>query len=160
VTRSNRSTAGSTEAAPKPLPPNSASRASGQKLRVVQQLATGILFRIDQLLHDDPAAVVDKQSGMLPREIEDRQAYFLQKIQHARNTLGELDNLLQLTHETIDVRELIRMELVMFFVLIENYRPERILESGWKPDEGAQRVIREKIESLGLDVLNVRERLK
>jgi hypothetical protein len=97
---------------------------------------------------------------MLPREIEDSQAYFLQKIQHARNTLGELDVLLQLAHETIDVRELIRMELVMFFVLIENYRPERILESGWKPDEGTQRVIREKIESLGLDVLNVRERLK
>jgi hypothetical protein len=119
-----------------------------------------ILSRIEQLLHDDPAAIVDKQSGMLPREVEDSQAYFLQKIHHARTTLQELAALLQLTPEALDARALISTELMVLFVLIDSYRPERILESRWKAGEETQNVIREKIESLGLDVINMRERLK
>lgn len=160
MTRLNHRTAKSAEAIPKPLPPNSPSLACAQKLQVLQRLAVNILSRIEQLLHDDPAVIVGKQSGTLPREIEDSQAYFLQKIQHARNTLRELDDLLQLTSETLDARELIRAELMVIFVLIESYRPERLLELGWKPGDEIQHIIREKIESLSLDVINMRERLR
>jgi hypothetical protein len=160
MTRLNHRTARSTETPPKPLPPTPPARARTQRLQAVQRLATDILSRIEQLLHDDPEAIVDKQSGMLPREIEDSQAYFLQKIQHARTTLQELPALLQLTTEALDARALISTELMVLFVLIDSYRPERILESGWKAGEETQNVIREKIESLGLDVINMRERLK
>lgn len=160
VTRLNHRTPKSLEAAPKSMPPNLPSRAWAQKLGAVQKLAGDILFRIEKLLHDDPAAVVDKNSAMLPREIEDSQAYFLQKIQHACNTIWELGDLLQLASERLDSRELVSTELIMLFVLVASYRPERILELGWKADDETQRVIREKIESLSLDVINMRERLK
>ena len=149
-----------TEAIPKPVSPKPPSHVCAHKLEAAQRLATDILSRIERILHDDPAAIVGRQSGMLPREIEDIQTYFLQKIQHARNTLQELADLLQLTSERLDEPELISMELMVLFVLIENYRPERILESGWKPAEEVQHTLREKVESLGLDVINMRERLK
>lgn len=149
-----------TEATPKAVSPKPPNHACAYKLAAVQRLATDILSHIEQLLHDDPAAIVSRQSGTLPREIEDKQTYFLQKIQHARNTLQELADLLELTSEKVDDRELISTELMMLFVLIENYRPERILESGWTPSEEGQHTIREKVESLGLDVINMRERLK
>jgi hypothetical protein len=160
MTRLNHRTARSTETPPKPLPPTTPARARTQRLQVVQRLATDILSRIERLLHDDPTAIVDKHSGMLPREIEDRQAYFLQKIQHGRTTFQELADLFQLTTESLDARALISTELMVLFVLIDSYRPERILESGWKAGEEMQRAIREKIESLGLDVITLRERLK
>jgi hypothetical protein len=160
VTELNRRSAKYPEAAPEPLPPNPPSRAWVQKLGAVERLANDILSRIEQLLNDDPAALVDKRSAMLPREIEDRQAYFLQKIQHACNTMRELGDLLQLASERLDSRELVSTELMMLFVLITSYRPERILELGWKTDDETQRLIREKIESLSLDVINMRERLK
>ena len=149
-----------TEAIPKPASPKLPNHSSAHKLDVAQRLATDILSRIEKVLHDDPAAILGKQPGMLPREIEDIQTYFLQKIQHARNTLRELADLLQLTSERLDESERISMELMVLFVLIENYRPERISESGWKPAEQVQQTLREKVESLGLDVINMRERLK
>jgi len=149
-----------TEAIRKPVSAKPLNHACVYKLGAVQRLATDILSRIEQLLHDHPTAIVSRQSGMLPREIEDRQTYFLHKIQHARDTLQELVDLLQVTSEKVDDRELISMELMVLFVLIENYRPERILESGWSPTEEVQHAIREKLESLGLDVINMRERLK
>jgi hypothetical protein len=31
---------------------------------------------------------------------------------------------------------------------------------GWNPDQGIQDAIREKIEAFGLDIINMRERLK
>jgi len=149
-----------TEAIRKPVSAKPPNHACVYKLGAVQRLVTDILSRIEQLLHDQPTAVVSRQSGMLPREIEDRQTYFLHKIQHARDTLQELADLFQVTSEKVDDRELISMELIVLFVLIENYRPERILESGWNPTEEVQHAIREKLESLGLDVINMRERLK
>jgi hypothetical protein len=149
-----------TEAIPKAVQPKPPNHACAYKLEAVQRLATDILSRIEQLLHDRPTAIVSRQSGMLPREIEDKQTYFLQKIQHARATLQEFADLLRLTSEKVDDRELISTELMVLFVLIENYRPERILESGWNPREEVQQTIREKLESLGLDVIHMRERLK
>lgn len=149
-----------TEAIPKPASAKPPNHVYAHKLEAAQRLATDILSRIERILHDDPAAIVGKQSGMLPREIEDIQTYFLQKIQHARNTLQELADLLQLTSEKVNDRELISTELMVLFVLIENYRPEHILESGWNPAEEVQHTIRKKVESLGLDVINMRERLK
>ena len=161
MTRPNHRTAKSTETTPKPVhlgnPPN---RAWTQKLQAAGQLATDVLARIEQLLKDNPSAVVDQKCAMLPREIEDSQTYFLQKVQHARDTLRELEELLQMTPEVRDPRELIRTELMFLFVLIDGYRPERILGSEWTPDEDIQHRIREKIESLGIDVINMRERLK
>lgn len=140
--------------------PNPPSRPLARKLETVQRLASEILSRIEQVLNDDPAVVVDTKSAMFPREIEDSQTYFLEKIQRVRDTLRELDALLHLAPEACDQRQLIRTELMVLFVLIESYRPERILESGWKLGEAIQQVLRTKIESLGIDVINMRERLK
>jgi hypothetical protein len=119
-----------------------------------------ILSRIEQLLREDPATIVDKQSGMLPREIEDAQSYFLEKTQHARVTLQKIASSLQLPPEKPDARELVSTGLMVLYVLVESYRTERILELGGKPSEETQNAIRESIESLGLDVINMRERLK
>jgi hypothetical protein len=127
---------------------------------MVQQIAKEILFRVEQVLRDDPAAVLAKQSAMLPRELEDSQVYFLQKIEHVRQTVGELQDLLQLAPVSLDIRERVATELMLFFVLIESYRPERMVESGWRPNDEIERILREKIESLSLDIINVRERLK
>ena len=149
-----------TEAIPKALPQKSLNHMYAHKLQAVQRLAMDTLSRIEQLLNDDPAAIVGQQSGMLPREIEDKQTYLLRKIQHIRNTLQELADLFQLTPEKLADRELISTELMVLFVLIENYRLERVLESGWNPVEGIRHTLREKVESLGLDVINMRERLK
>jgi hypothetical protein len=160
VSRLNHRTAAPTEAPPKPLPPTTPARAYAQKFQVLQRLTIDILSRIEQLLHDDPAAIVGKQAGMLPREIEDSQAYFLQKTQHARETLRALSDLLQLTPETPEARGLVSTELMLLFVLVESFRPQRIQELGWKPDQGIQDAIREKIEAFGLDIINMRERLK
>ncbi len=161
MTRPNHTTAKPTETSFKPVPAgNPLNRAWTQKLQAAGQLATDILARIEQLLKDNPSAVVDKKCAMLPREIEDSQTYFLQKVQHARDTLRELEELLQMAPEVRDARELIRTELMFLFVLIDGYRPERIPGSGWRPDEETQHGVREKIESLGIDVINMRERLK
>jgi hypothetical protein len=130
------------------------------KLQSVDRLGTDILSRLATMLQEDPASIVNPRSAMLPREVEDGQAYFLQKVVHARQTLRELADLLALTPGTLDRRELISTELMILFVLMESYRPERISESGWKLDEDTQARIREKIESLRLDVINIRERLK
>ena len=160
VTRTNHRAAAATEAPPKPLPPTPLGRAHAQKLQVIQRLAADILSRIEQLLHDDPAAIVGKQSGMLPREIEDSQAYILQKTQHARDTLRALCQLFHLTPETPEARELVSTELMMLFVLVEGFHPERVSELGWTPDEQTRNAIRAKIEAFGLDIINMRERLK
>jgi hypothetical protein len=143
----------------RPLAKSVASVHAG-KLQSVDRLSTDILSRLATVLQDDPASVVNPRSAMLPREVEDGQAYFLQKVSHARQTLHELADLLQLSSATAAPRELISTELMILFVLLESYRPERILESGWKLSEETQVAIREKIESLRLDVINIRERLK
>jgi hypothetical protein len=119
-----------------------------------------ILSRFARMLQEDPASIVNPRSAMLPREIEDSQAYFLQKITHASQTLRELADLLQIPSATPDRRELVSTELMILFVLMESYQPERILESGWRLTEETQAGIRDKIESLRLDVINIRERLK
>jgi hypothetical protein len=160
MTRMNHRTAASSEAPPKPLPPAAPAHAYAQKFQVLQLLTIDILSRIEQLFHDDPATIVGKQSGMLPREIEDTQAYFLQKTQHARDSLRALSELLQLTPEPPEARELVSTELMLLFVLVESFRPQRIQELGWKPDQQIQDEIREKIEAFGLDIINMRERLK
>ena len=161
MTRPNHRTAKSTETSSKSVSAgNPSNRAWTQKLQAAGELATDALSRIEQLVQDNPAAVVDQKCAMLPREIEDNQIYFLQKVQHARDTFRELEELLKMPPEVRDARELIKTELLLLFVLIEGYRPERILGSGWKPDEDTQRGMREKVESLGIDVINMRERLK
>jgi hypothetical protein len=160
VSRLNHRAAASTEAPPKPLPPTTPARAYAQKFQVLQRLTIDILSRIEQLLHDDPAAIVGKQPGMLPREIEDSQAYFLQKTQRARDTLRTLSDLLHLTPEPPEARELVSTYLMLLFVLVESFRPECIQELGWKADQETQSAIRERIEAFGLDIINMRERLK
>jgi hypothetical protein len=160
MTRLSHRTAASSEASPKPLPPAAPAHAYAQKFQVLQRLTIDILSRIEQLFHDDPAAIVGKQPGMLPPEIEDTQAYFLQKTQHARDTLRALSELLQLTPKPPEARELVSTELMLLFVLVESFRPQRIQELGWKPDQQIQDAIREKIEAIGLDIINMRERLK
>jgi hypothetical protein len=144
-----------TEARSKNPPEKSAVGGHAGKLQSVDRLGTDILSRLATMLQDDPASIVNPRSVMLPREIEDGQAYFLQKVAHARQTLRELADLLQLSPGT-----LVRTELMILFVRMESYRPERISESGWKLGEETQARIREKIESLRLDVINIRERLK
>jgi len=148
-----------TTAAERP-PANPASAAYMRKLDAVEWLAMDILSRIEKTVQENPAAVVDKRLTMLPRELEDSQAYFLQKIAHARTTLAELSRLLQTKSENSDLRERISVELMVVFVLVESYRPERMLELGWNPGEEVHQAVRDQIESLGLDVINIRERLK
>jgi hypothetical protein len=131
-----------------------------RKLDAVEWLAIDMLSRIEKTVQENPAAVVDKRLTMLPRELEDGQAYFLQKIAHARTTLAELSRLLQAKAENSDLRERISVELMVIFVLVESYRPERMLELGWNPGEEIRQAVRDRIESLGLDVINIRERLK
>lgn len=160
MTKQINKTTQSAEGHPNSLPVVAQSHAYAHKLEAVKQMTTDILSRIENLLHDDPAAIVGKRSGTLPREIEENQAYFLQKIRHVHGTLHELAELLRLTPEKPDSRELVITELMLLFVLIESYRPERILESGWKPSDEIQSAILGKIESIGLDIINMRERLK
>lgn len=142
------------------LPANAASIAYMRKLDAVEWLVMDMLSRIEKTVQENPAAVVDKRLTMLPRELEDSQAYFLQKIAHARTTLAELSRLLQTKSENSDLRERISVELMVVFVLVESYRPERMLELGWNPGEEVHQAVRDRIESLGLDVINIRERLK
>lgn len=142
------------------LQTSSASVAYMRKLDAVEWLAADILTRIEKAVHENPAAIIDKQSTMPPRELQESQAYFLQKIAHARQILRELSSLLGTRSENPELRERISVELMIFFVLIEGYRPERMLESGWNPGEDALEEVRARIESLGLDVINIRERLK
>ena len=160
MTRSNHKTVRSPDTIPQSPRPNPSSPAWAPRLKAVQFLIAGALGRVEQILNDSPATVLDSKSTKLPREIEESQTYFLQKIQHLRDTLQELDDLLHLAPETCDPRELIRAELMVVFVLIDSYRPERVVESGWRPDGDVQNTIRRGIESLGLDVINMRERLK
>jgi hypothetical protein len=139
---------------------NPASSAYMRKLDAIEWLAMDLLSRIERTLQENPAVVADRQSTMLPREVEDSQLYFLQKIAHARTMLSELKGLVQTKSEALDLREQISIELMVLFVLIEGYRPQRLLESGWNPDQGIQETLRERIELLGLDIINMRERLK
>jgi hypothetical protein len=162
VTRPGQQTGGlHRTAAPSHNPPGkSAASVHVGKLQSVDRLSMDILSRFARMLQEDPASIVNPRSAMLPREIEDSQAYFLQKITHASQTLRELADLLQIPSATPDRRELVSTELMILFVLMESYQPERILESGWRLTEETQAGIRDKIESLRLDVINIRERLK
>jgi hypothetical protein len=137
-----------------------ASIAYMRKLDAIEWLAMDVLSRIERTLQENPAVVVDRQSTMLSREVEDTQLYFLQKIAHARTILSELKGLVQTKSDVRDLREQISIELMVLFVLIESYRPDRLLESGWNPGQGIQETLRERIELLGLDIINMRERLK
>lgn len=148
------------EVEPNAEPRSQLGEAGRKKLQVIQQLAEEILLRIEQLLHQDPAVVLAKKTGVIPREIEDTQDYFLQKVRRIRKSLTELREQFEQHSEPLDRRELIRVELMVLMVLVESYRPERITEAGLKLDEQAREVISERIESLALDILNMRERLK
>lgn len=130
-----------------------------RKLTAVERVATDILSRIEKILREDPSAIVDSKTQMLPREIEDKQAYFLGKIERAQKTLKGLADLVVTGPADIALHEQIGVELMVFSVLIEYFRPQRIRASGWNPG-GAEDAIREKIESLVLDIINMRERLK
>ena len=147
-------------AASPPPRPKPAAISYIRKLQAVEHLTTDILSRIEKLLQQDAAAIVGKQSAMLPREIEDSQAYFLEKTSHVRTTLREISTLLPGASETLDLRELVGAELLTLFVLIESYRPERITESGWNLGEETQEALRERIDVLSLDLINMRQRLK
>lgn len=131
-----------------------------RKLDAAEWLAMDILDRIENTVQQNPNALMVDRLSMPPCELQERQEYLLQKIAHARKTLNELSTLLQTRSETPDIRERIKIELMIFFVLIENYRPETINEPGWKPGAGVLEAIRERIESLQLDVINFRERLR
>ena len=131
-----------------------------RKLRAVERVALDILSRVQRILQENPAAIIDEQAAMLPRELEDQQSYFLEKIGRAQKTLKELTGLLLTGPENLVVREQISVELMVFFVLIDLFRTQRIRESGWDPGEGMEELIQQKVESLSLDVINMRERLK
>jgi len=126
-----------------------------RRLEAFHCLAGKTLERVEELLGRR-----SESWRLSPCEIEEWQRYFLVKLQHARGILREMADLLPTSVELPDNRELISTELMVLFILAENCRPERMLESGWKPDEEMQQSIREKIESLGLDIINMRERLK
>jgi len=153
----NRQAAGQTR--PPGLPMH-ADSAYARKLKTIERLAMEILARVENRLQESPEAILTKQSTMLPTELDDNKQYFLKKIGRVRETLRELSNLVPLDSQTPDLRGEVGVELMVLFVLIESFRPERIAESGCSLDEGARTQIRERIESLGLDVINMRERLK
>ncbi|HTZ82358.1 MAG TPA: hypothetical protein VMB66_04165 [Candidatus Acidoferrales bacterium] len=131
-----------------------------RKLDATEWLAMDILDRIENTVQQNPSALMVNRLSMLPRELQEGQEYLLQKVAHARKMLNELSTLLQTRSEIPDVRERIKIELMIFFVLIANYRPETINEPRWKPGADVLEAIRERIESLNLDVINIRERLK
>ncbi len=131
-----------------------------RKLDAVEWLAMDILDRIQRLVQQNPAALMANRLAMLPRELQEGQQYLIEKISRARKTLNELSVLVRTRSETPDLRERVSIELMIFFVLIENYRPETIKEPRWKPGAGVFDAIRARIESLQLDVINIRERLK
>ena len=135
--------------------------AYARKLRAIDRLAMEIVCRVEKVLQDTPEAILGKQSTtMLPAELADVQSYFLRKIAHARGTLQELSGLLPANPDALDLREEVNVELMILFVLIESYRPERIVESGFDTDEQMRQAIQNRIESLSLDLINLRERLK
>ncbi len=150
----------STGTTAEPAPRNPAANAYVRKSNAIKLVAMDLLSHMEKTLQQNPAAIVGKQTNMLPRERQDKQAYFLEKITHARKTLNELMDLLPAKTEDPAIHEQISAELMVFFALIESFRPQRMLESGWNPGEVAQAAIREKVESLVLDVVNMRERLK
>lgn len=126
----------------------------------MQQLVKEILVRIEVYFRDDPLAIVDRQEGAQPREIEDAQSYFLEKIGHARETMREMAELLRLPGGSAEKRELIRGELMALFVLVESLRPSQDSERGPDAGEETMRSIYMAIDALGLDVINLRQRLK
>lgn len=128
------------------------------KLRAVDRLSGDILSKVETSLRENPAGVLN--ASCLPREVEDRQAYFFEKISHARGILGDLAELLKLGSAASDDRELLKAELAMLFALVQSYQPEHIQESGWNPSEDIRAAVHEKLESLTLDIINLRERLK
>lgn len=143
-----------------PSPSQSADLAYARKLQTIERLATEILSRVENLFHERPEVILTKQATMLPAELEDSKQYFLRKVGHARETLRELSNLLPADDQTPDLRGEVSVELMILFVLIDSFRPERMAESGCNLDEEVRQAIRERIESLSLDVINMRERLK
>lgn len=131
-----------------------------RKLRAIDRLAMEIVSRVEKILLERPEAIVGKHSTLLPAELEDHKSYFLKKIAHARATLQELSGLLPGNPQPVDLREEVNVELMVLFVLIESYRPERMTESTCNVDEQTRHAIHDRIESLSLDVINMRERLK
>ena len=131
-----------------------------RKLTAVERVATDILSRIEKILRENPTAISDTRATMLPHELEDKQAYFLERIAHTRKTLAELAGLLSTGSQEAPLHEQISAELMAFFVLIECFRPHRIRASGWTQSEAAEVAIRESVESLVLDVVSMRERLR
>ncbi len=130
------------------------------KLRAVDRLASDIVSKVETTLTENPGVILNRSSTNLPREVEDRQAYFLEKVSHVRRILSDLAELLELTSAAADDRELLKGELAMLFVLIQSYRPEYMSESGWHPSHDVRTAVEEKVESLSLDIINLRERLK
>jgi len=134
--------------------------AYARRLQAVERLATDLLSSIETAIKENPSAVAEGRGTVLPREIEDRQAYFLQKTSQARIAIADLSNLLGVRSEAFDYRELISAELLMLFALIEACRPERMIELGWHPDKNARQAVAATLESLGLSIINMRERLR
>jgi hypothetical protein len=134
--------------------------AAVRRLSAVERVAADLLSRVDKILREDPAAIADRYGTMLPRELEDRQAYFLEQAASAQRMLNELASLLPRDLVGSSPRDQIGVELMLLFVLIECFRPERLQESGWAPDLEVQDAIREKLDRLALVVVNMRQRLK
>lgn len=130
-----------------------------RKLRTAARVATDVLSRIEKTLRDNPSAVAGTKTQMLSRELEDKHAYFLEKTATAQKTLNEIASLLPTASEDIALHEQIALELMSFLVVIESFRPRRVHESGWDPGV-SEDAIRAKLDSLVLDAINMRERLK
>jgi len=130
------------------------------RVAAVLQLATELLAQIEQHFQDDPLAIVDRQEGAQPREIEDARSYFLEKIEHARETLREMVDLVRPPTGPPDKRELIRSELMALFVLVESLRPSHLSEAVTHAGDETGQSIYKAIDALGLDVINLRQRLK
>jgi hypothetical protein len=143
-----------------PAAPSAMDRGCARRAAAVLQLATDIIARMEQRFREDPLAIVEQQAGTQPREIEEAQSYFKEKMEHIRESLRELADLLRLSPDAAEKPDLIRGELLAFFVLVESLRPARDAEAGPNVGEASGRLLCQAFDSLSLDVINLRQRLK
>lgn len=129
-----------------------------KRLQSLRFLLEGGLKRLEDIIQAQDPLTDDRQVQSL--EIDDTRDYFLKKLRNIRSNLQHMAEQLDLSAALPETREILHLELLALLVLVEGSRAPQIAAGDGEFDRKVREVLRNTIEDVALDLLNLRARVK
>lgn len=129
-----------------------------ERLQAARLLLENGLARLQQVIEQrQPLAAPPSVQGI---DIDDSRAFFLEKFQNIRASLQNMAEQLNLPAIYPENKQILDLELLALMVVVERTRAPQIATGDSEFDGKVREVLNDTIESVVLDLLNLRARLK